>query len=136
MLRRPKPHKSPCPPRSPRANNQKAKGLPHKRTTAGCSSSDSGGSVVKPLRRGWGYFRCGSQNLCCSPEHETRDQCFLPPNHPHAPTSWVSPFMSCSCTSTEHDLIMIEGTGQDDYDCHCLLNYDVFATMPLTPTAK
>jgi hypothetical protein len=30
--------------------NQEAKGLPHKRITAGCSCSGSGGSVAKPLR--------------------------------------------------------------------------------------
>jgi hypothetical protein len=39
------------PPRSPRANNQEVKDLPHKRTTAGCSCSGSGGSVAKPLRQ-------------------------------------------------------------------------------------
>jgi hypothetical protein len=50
MLRRPEPHKSSCPPCSPRANNQEAKCLLHKRTTVGCSCSGSRGSVTKPLR--------------------------------------------------------------------------------------
>jgi hypothetical protein len=38
--------------------------------------------------------------------------------------------------ATEHDLTIIEGMWQDDYDYHCLLNYDVFTSMPLTPTTK
>jgi hypothetical protein len=51
MLRRPKPRKPLSPLCSSIANNQEAQGLPHKRTTAGCSCISSGGSVINPLRQ-------------------------------------------------------------------------------------
>jgi hypothetical protein len=50
MLQRPKPRKSSCPSRLSIASDQETKAPSNKRTTAGCSCSGTGGSVVKPLR--------------------------------------------------------------------------------------
>jgi hypothetical protein len=51
---------------SPGANNEEAKGLPHKRTTAGCSCGGSGGSVAKPLR----HLACQEGGTWCFSENK------------------------------------------------------------------
>jgi hypothetical protein len=50
MLRRPEPRKSSCPPCLSIASDQETKTPSNKRTTAGCSCSDTDRSVTKPLR--------------------------------------------------------------------------------------